>query len=192
MLKPVRTVAPASMPVTREEAKAACRVDFDDDDTLIDGLIAAAVDHLDGWRGVLGGRALVTQTWQQDFACLDDPLRLAIWPVASVTSLTYYDADNASQTLASSVYQTFADARGNYLGLRPAQDWPSLYSRRDAVRVTYVAGTEVNNVPPAAKTAILMLVAHWYANREAASDGAKVSVPHGFDMLVEPLRRRRV
>lgn len=192
MLKPVRTVAPAETPVTLAEAKAACRVDFDDDDAVITGLIAAAVDHLDGHAGVLGGRALVTQTWQQDFPHPCDPLRLAIWPVASVTSVTYYDADNASQTLASSVYQLFADARGNYLGLKPDQDWPSVYDRRDALRVTYVAGAAVNAVPPAAKTAILMLVAHWYANREAVADGAKASVPHGFDMLVKPLRRRRV
>lgn len=47
-LSPVRTAAPAELPITLAEAKAHCRVDYTDDDAFITSLIGAAVSHLDG------------------------------------------------------------------------------------------------------------------------------------------------
>jgi fatty-acyl-CoA synthase len=79
------------MPVTLTEIKAHCRVDGADSDAVLNALIAAAVSHLDGHTGILG-RAMVTQTWRQDFEAFGGRLRLPLWPVASVTSVTYRDA----------------------------------------------------------------------------------------------------
>jgi uncharacterized phiE125 gp8 family phage protein len=60
---PVLVTPPVAAPVSLAEAKAHLRVDFDDEDALISGLIDAATQHLDGWSGVLG-RALMPQTWE--------------------------------------------------------------------------------------------------------------------------------
>lgn len=40
--------------------------------------------------------------------------------------------------------------------------------------------------------AMLLLVAHWYANREAVSDSAMTEVPFGVRHLLQPYRRMGV
>lgn len=187
MFAPVRTSAPTSTPVSLADAKAHLRVDISDDDALITAYIAAAVDHLDGWSGILG-RALVTQSWRQDFARFGC-LRLSLGPVASITEIKYFDGDNAEQTLADSVYTHHSDALGTYVALKPDQVWPSTYSRPDAVSVTYVAGSAAADVPPALRAAILLMVGNWYANREATSEAAMAELPIGAYALVSPYRR---
>jgi uncharacterized phiE125 gp8 family phage protein len=195
MLAPVRVSPPATTPVSLDEAKAHLRVierDGDgnalpfEDDALITAFITAAVDHLDGWSGILG-RALVTQTWRQDFdqfGCL----RLPLSPVASITKIEYVDGDNALQTLADTVYTHHTDARGTYVALKPGQSWPTVYSRPDAVSVTYVAGTAAADVPAALKAAILLHVGQLYERREAAGE-AQTDIPFGYYALVARYRR---
>jgi hypothetical protein len=52
MYRPVLVAAPAIKPITLTEAKAALDISYTDKDTLIQGLIAAAIAHLDGWSGI--------------------------------------------------------------------------------------------------------------------------------------------
>ncbi|ODA67669.1 Phage gp6-like head-tail connector protein [Methyloligella halotolerans] len=187
MLAPVRITAPDAAPVTLAEAKAHCRVDHNDDDTLIGALIASATQYFDGYTGIVG-RALVTQSWEQRFAGFGC-LRLLVGPVTSVTSVTYFDGNNEEQTLADTVYQLFTDARGPYLDLQPDQSWPSIYARRDAVSVKYVAGDEVAEVPAPLKSAILLMVGHLYEHREAVTDVSLGAAPLAVDALIAPYRR---
>lgn len=186
MLAPVRTTPPGATPVSLTEVKAHCRVDDTDSDAVLTVLLNAAVNHLDGWTGILG-RAMVTQSWRQDYGAFGR-LRLPLGPVASITSITYYDGDNAQQTLADSVYVLRTDSLGAYVELKPDQSWPSAYSRTDAVSVTYVAGTEAADVPAALKAAILLMVSHWNENREAVSEGARMEVPMSANALIGPYR----
>src|SRR3546814_19020975 len=66
MHRPVLVTPPTVDVVTLEEAKLHLRVDVDEDDELIKGLIAAAVGHLEGWPGLLG-RVLAEQNWRKAF-----------------------------------------------------------------------------------------------------------------------------
>ena len=188
MLSPVRTSAPADTPVSLTEVKAHCRVDGTDSDAVLTLLLAAAVSHLDGWTGILG-RCMVTQSWRQDFCGFASPLRLPLGPVASVTSVAYYDADNALvAALSSDVWVLRHDALGAYVDLKPGQSWPSSYARADAVSVTYAAGTAAADVPAALKAAILLMVSHWNENREAVA-GSMSEVPMSASALIAPFRR---
>jgi uncharacterized phiE125 gp8 family phage protein len=188
MLKPVRTVAPASLPVTLAEAKAHLRVDDDDDDALIDALIAAATGYLDGWSGVLG-RCIVSQTWRQDLpefpAC--GMIRLPFPDVASVT-VAYTDTTGAAQTLAAENYDLAQDERGSFLRVSDDGAWPGTKDIPDAVRVTMVAG--YSTIPPSLKAAILLYIGLLYENREAVVVGMTVSeLPLAFEALTAPYRR---
>jgi len=191
MLQPVRTVAPTVDVITLEEAKTHCRVDGSDEDMLITALIEAATAHLDGYSGTLG-RALITQTWRQDFDGFSDFMRLPVGNLQAVSSVTYYDADNATQTLATSVYTSFSDEIGPFITLKPDEEWPTSYTRQDAVRVTWTAGygTAASNVPGAIRAAMLLLIGHWYTNREAiVSDKTTAELPMAVNTLLAPFRR---
>ena len=193
MLAPVRTVAPSGALFTTAEAKAHLRVDYSDEDTYIDALVTAAMQHLDGYTGRLG-RALITQTWAQEFSSFDDKLRLAVGDLQAVSSVTYYDANNALQTLAASVYVGATDSLGPFVSLKPGQSWPSTYTRQDAVKITWTAGYGVvAAVPQAIKQAALLLIGQWYAAREAAGDAANATeLPFAVEALLAPYIRNRI
>lgn len=160
MLDPVRTVAPAAPVLSLSEAKLELRVDHTDEDERIAKLVAAATLHVEK----LIGRALIAQTWRQDFEAFDGELRLPIGKVISIASITYYDSDNSTQTLASSVYTHAQDALGPYVYLKPDQEWPATYERPDAVRVTWVAGdgTTASDVLANDRAAVIQVLKDLY------------------------------
>ena len=55
--------------------------------------------------------------------------------------------------------------------------------------MTYVAGVADSAVPAPIKHAILLMVGHWYANREAVAPGQMHEVPMAVDALIRPYRR---
>jgi uncharacterized phiE125 gp8 family phage protein len=201
MFSPVLVTPPAITPVSLVEIKAHCRAaDFSDDDVLLTAYLSAAVSHLDGWTGILG-RALVEQTWRQDFEDFRSCLRLPLFPVISASSLKYLDTDGAEQTVAAENYSIRNDAQGAYVRFLSTYSFPSLNAEGAAVSVTYSAGyattgsgeSAVSSVPQAIKQAILLLVGHWYENREAVNVGSSVTVlPMAVDVLLAPFRRMRV
>lgn len=188
-LKPVRTAAPSVKPVVLAEIKRQVRVLHDDDDSDLDAYLDAAIEHLDGYAGILG-RALINQSWRQDFGTFACVMRLPLEPVSSVTSVTYYDGDNAQQTLATSVYTVLTDDRGPYIALKYGQSWPSTYSRRDAVSVTFVAGygAAATDVPARIKQAIKLHAAHMYEVRETSTE-SQLYPTETYERLVKPFVR---
>src|SRR5580692_8919211 len=113
---------PVEEPVTLADAKAQARVDTNIDDALIAALISGARQ----WAEHYTGRAFITQTWQMWLDLW--PAAFAVWwegvhdgritgldeinyislprpPLASVTSVTYYDnSDNATVWAASNYF----------------------------------------------------------------------------------------
>lgn len=189
MLAPVRVTPPSMLPVSLAEAKAHLRVDHDEDDVVIEAYIAAAVDHLDGWTGILG-RCLVEQTWQQDFeaAC---PVLLPLGPIIEVVSVSFTDAAGAPVTVDPEDYNLKVDAGG-----RARVEFASDVLLSGPIRITYKAGYPIttgdepaSTVPPAIKVAIMLMVGNWYENREAVSDKGLAELPFGASVLLAPYRR---
>lgn len=190
MFAPVRTVDPTGVVVDSADFKDHARITGNDDDSLIDAYLRAATDHLDGWSGVLG-RAILSQTWRQDYDGWAERLRLPM-PASSITSVTYYDSDGSEQTVSSSLYALHEDRLGSYVRLKDAFTEPTLDDDRDApISVTFVAGYgTASDVPWSIKQAIMLLASHWYENREQVVVGVSVaSLPMAFSALVAPYRR---
>lgn len=166
------TTAPVLEPVTSTEAKAHLRIDGTDDDTYVGTLITAAREYCEAATC----RAFITQS-----LCLYMPkfpntrmLELPRPQLQSITSLKYYDVDDAQQTYASSNYRVDATAFVGRVLLKDAASWPDIIpDRGDAVQITYVAGygTAASTVPTAIKQAMLLLIGHWFRARESVVFG---------------------
>lgn len=188
---------PTIEPVSLAEAKAHCRVVVPDDDALISGYINAARSYLEE----ISGRSFVLSTWDYfidndwpwvfDFEtrCHQQMIEIPKSPLASVTSINYVDGAGASQLLASNQY--VVDGTGAIGRITPAYDvtWPTVRAQKSAITVRFVAGHASEAVPDPIRQAILLLIGHWYENREAVVIGATPSeVPLAVGSLIAPYR----
>lgn len=180
--------APAISPISLAEAKQQMRVESSDDDAYINRLISAAMAYTDA-RGALG-RAMITQSWAQSFYSHNDRVDLMLSPVTALTSVKYYDTNNVLQTATLSDYMLVASADWAYVQPVSGKAWPTTYAREDAIRIEFVAGYGplASDVPKAVHHALLLLIAHWYENREESSEKNQTSIPFGFDMLLNTER----
>lgn len=199
MHRPVLITPPAIQPVTLAEAKLHLRVDHNDEDTLILGLIRAATEHLDGWTGILG-RCLVEQVWRQDHDRFARQMSIPLGPVIAVQSITWRDPAGQLGTVPSGSYDLRIDETGNAV-IRFDADYvfPTNLHESRAVAINFKAGYEANPGPPATSTvpdplkvAILLLVGHWYKNREAVSATGMASLPFAVEALIAPYRRMQL
>lgn len=185
----VETVAPEAEPVTLAEAKLHCRIDNDAEDTLLSEFIAAARE----WCEVFTERAFAERTLVTRFSrfpLAGEAMLLPTAPLSSVTSITYYDASNASQTLSGGDYVVRTDTTPGSVEMADGEAWPDTFIRGDAVTVTHKVGSPtVADCPKRAKQAIRMIVGHWYENRESTVVGVEVKeVPQAVTALLWSLR----
>ncbi len=91
-------------------------------------------------------------------------------PLVSVSSVQYIDTSGDTQTLASSKYEE--DTSRAAIWLAYSESWPGVRDIQNAVTVTYVSGygAAADNVPEAARQAILLLVKHKYENPDISAD----------------------
>jgi len=96
------------------------------------------------------GRALITQTWELVLERFSSELVIDMLPVQSISSVKYYDADNALQTVDAADY--VLDPETNLAArvlLADGKSWPSTFRRPDAVIVRFVAGYGAGAAVPA-------------------------------------------
>ncbi len=188
MTIPYRVVPPAELPVSLAEAKAHLRVEHDDDDALIARQISAATGMLDGYHGRLH-RALVRQTWQVDLPGLPPGgvVRLPLGDAVSVDSIMYRDRAGAVQTLSPADYSgPVLDGLGPFVRVR---NRPDAGAWDDAVMVRFACGYGgPDDVPDLIRQAILLLVGHWYAQRETAGEAVAV-VPFTVSAIIDQFAR---
>ena len=155
------------------DAKLHCRAleDVNDEDANITLYIRAAREIGEGHTG----RGWLTQTWKYVTDAFSDEIVLPMaGPLQSVTSVKYYDADGALQTLSASYYVADTLSTPGRLCRASGMSWPSLDADRRASRVeiTYVVGrTTVAAIPSAFKVGTLLMVDHLYENRSAVQVG---------------------
>lgn len=174
---PTVTVAAASEPVSLSEAKAHCRVDGDDDDTLLSGLIAAARGHVEAYCGTV----LMSQTVAIKCDGFADFALFPIVPLSSVTSVSYVDTAGATQTLSTGVYEVRSDGLIASLALKGGQSWPDTQA---GSRITVTAVVGYSTLPDPVQHAVKLLIGQWYDNRAAATEKPLIAMPNAVEALL--------
>lgn len=186
--------APASEPLSQATAKAHCRVTSAAEDDLFDRLIVAARRHIESTYGL----ALIDQTHK---ATLDAwPVRgleLTPYPVSALSSVKVWNGTTLV-TQTASLYQLLPGRPGRVVLADNAT--PAVPGRtRAGIVVEFVAGfgADDTDTPEDVTQALLMLIAHWYENRETVIIGAKETkvsseVSRGVSDLLFPYRGFRL
>jgi len=163
---------PTVEPVTLEEAKTHLRVDITDDDNLITALIKTAREYCENFQN----KAYYTQTWELvlDKFPAENYIKIPKPPLQSVTSVIYKDNEGTETTLDASKYIADTDSEPGRIVLAYGESWPSFTPYPvGAVRIRFTTGhDDISKVPQMVKQAMLLLIGHWYENREASVTGA--------------------
>lgn len=190
MHRPVLVTAPTILPVSVEDVKKALRIDSSDDDSTLENLVQGAVDHYEGWTGILG-ICLVEQEWRQRFDCFAPHMILPLGPVRSVSEVSWIDAAGNPSLISPVSYTLETDAGGRTcVRIASAFTRPSGLAESGAVSITYKAGWPVvdgkSTIPRDLWTAIIARVQIGY---EQGATDASVPLKTMEDALISKWRR---
>ena len=177
------TVAPSVEPITTAEAKTELRVEHSEEDDLIDRKIKAARRMVEK----ITRRSLINTTFTLKLDAFPVEIRTPRSPLSSVTSITHIDCDGNSQTVASSVYDVDTDTEPGRIFLKFDQSWPDTREINNAVTVTHVVGygAAASAIPEDLVSAVLMLMAHYYEQREPVVVGTiTAKIPMSVESLM--------
>ncbi|MEL7609497.1 MAG: head-tail connector protein [Bacillota bacterium] len=150
---------PAAEPVSLADAKLHLRADGTAEDTLISNLIVAAREHCEDETR----RALVEQTIEAYPQAFGDPLPRP--PMRDVLSVVYKDSSGVEHTLTAG-QDYLVDIVHERLVLPPRKSWPVFEPYPvSPITIQYTAGYD--SLPKTIRQAMLLLIGHWYVNREA-------------------------
>jgi uncharacterized phiE125 gp8 family phage protein len=171
-----------------DAAKAWIKPDDDSEDAVIGALVNAAVKTIEMQTDKFLSVKDFTQELSGFPGCHPYEIRLLKGPVGTITGIEYDPSDGSAATpLASYRLVEGVNAR-----LLPAygEVWPATLDGSGTVRITGTAGYADDEVPDLDQ-ACLMLVAHWYQNREAVLAGptaSAIELPLAIEMLIRPYR----
>lgn len=172
-------------PLTLAEFKSWAKIEVDDDDALITGLITAARASCEGYVGLSFVSRQVTAILRNDLG----NIALPYGPVGDIVSM--YDGSDTeiisdNYTISGITNKRIVAPRtGMYWGAFQdiwSNNWNS--SSADALKVTYNAGYSV--LPSVFKTAIKMQCAWMYQHRGDGSDITQMS--NEAKMILQPYR----
>lgn len=184
----VRVTEPVVEPVTIAEAKVHLRIDagFTDDDGYLQSLITASRYYVENYvdRTLLRTQLRMKLDF---FPAWDLPLpRPPLMPDPVVVQYTPSDAAGGYSLTAFTNFRTDRDATPGVLRPQWNGTWPSCRGAENDVVISWWAGygTTGADVPVPARHAMLLILSHWYRNREAVSENRFAPVPMSAETLL--------
>jgi len=171
-----------TLPVSVADAKTHLGVTGSDHDSLISDLVWGASKAFEKRANV----CLSAQTWKAFADKSYEEFELWKYPIAGISSIQYYDDDNALKTLSSANY--YSNVNTGSLGWDPRPivifitSVPATYEREDAIIITFSAG--YSSIDYDVKQALLSWVYRKYNN----PDDPVTERVSFFDNVVSDLR----
>ncbi|MEL6373424.1 MAG: head-tail connector protein [Pseudomonadota bacterium] len=184
---------PALEPLDLARVKAHLRVDSNDEDALISSLIITSRLHIEAALGL----AMLTQRWAHVRDCWpkDNAMTLPLRPLQRVDEVVVFDGDDQPTTIDPAHYVVDTVGQPPRLMLRRGGAAPEPGRVLNGIEVRFTAGygDDAEAVPLPVRQALMLLVAHWYENREPVEIGtSSVSIPRMVNELLLPYRSRRL
>lgn len=181
-----RIVDPVVEPVSVSDLKGHLRIDqdFTDDDLYLQGLISAGRIHVEN----VSDRTLIRSKWQMKLDVFPGwDIELAKPPIMpDSVEVLYVPSDGVYAPVAFTNFRTDRDSLIPVIRPQWNGFWPTCRGAENDVTVSYWAGygDSPASVPTPARHCILMLAAHWYANREAVVQGGMNPVPMAVELML--------
>ncbi len=179
--------AASSTPISVAEAKANCRVDASDEDSLFTLWIGRAVREAENYTQT----ALMPQTWDQTLDAFPyAEIELLKPPVSAIVSVTYLDTAGALQTLNSGSYSLETSTFPGWLLPTYDTDWPDTQASANAVTIRCTCGyANAAAVPEDIRGWLLAAVNFYYQHRgPVLANGKAVELPESFFSTLDPYK----
>ncbi len=187
----------ATEPITLATARLHLRLDTigspptHPDDALVTALISVARESVENFTEL----TVAVNDFQMKLDAFPTAeINLGTWPVNSITSVTYVDANGATQTINSADYVLDTFSKPAQIVPAFGKTWPMVRNQPNAVTVTFEAGytgdtSPVNNeMPKALKQAMLLTITDLYENRGAITTKQNYEIPVAAQYLMIPYR----
>lgn len=183
----VKTAA-TSEPVTLNEVKAQLNIFDAVQDTYLNRLIAAARETVED----MARRCLISRVlygYLDAFPCDGGPIVLYGGALTAVASVKYTDSDSVEHTVDTATYYVDLISEPGRICLKDGESWPEDELRpANGVVVEFTCGWSSSaSVPEKYRQAIMLLVGHWYTNREAVLTGSVTTLSAEIDFGVRSL-----
>lgn len=187
----------ATEPVSLETARLHLRLDTEGsppshpDDALVEALITVSREAVENFTEL----TLAVNDFQMKMDVFPTAeINLGTWPVNNITSITYTDANGATQTISSADYALDTFSKPAQITLAYGKTWPMVRNQPNAVTVTFEAGYTgdtspvSNELPKALKQAMLLTITDLYENRGAIASKQNYEIPVMAQYLMIPYR----
>jgi uncharacterized phiE125 gp8 family phage protein len=185
---------PAATPISLAEAKAQLNLDLSESDALVAGFVRSATEAIENMTGL----RLLDQVWDYSIDAFPGRcgwIRLPLAPLTSIVQITYMNEQGTVLTLLPATYlvRGIGSVQPGRIILGVDQQWPTTWRGVGAVTIRMRVGWPTHNqVPEDLRQSVMMLVAYWFNQREAASigpDSGPVSdVPFSVKQILAPYR----
>lgn len=150
------------LPLDLIEVKTHCKIDGNDEDAYLTGLIQSAAATFERESKLL----LMAAEYVSVFGRWAGALAGLQGPLAQVLSISYVDVLGASVEMSSDYYQVSQLYPDRVHITQPLDLLPLLALHPEPILVRYLAGyTAPAQLPPEFRQWLLLMVGHWYENR---------------------------
>lgn len=184
---------PAIEPISLTEAKNFMRIDETDGDVLINSLITAARIYIETTMGLI----MTTESWSYyiDKWPNNSVIYLPLSPIQSVDEIRIHTSSASYEILPVEDYETDTHSNHPRIKILNRMIGSAMGHSMNQIEMQFTSGfgDTMNEVPADLKQAMLLLVSHWFEQREPIGYGGTFAkVPTSIEALLASYKKYRV